>query len=150
MRRKCAALCHNRFFHDVEYHYDTMLEKNCRRRHFGDFFLINAFFYPFLWYRTRSVSSFSFFLWVYTQLVGFIGRVIGPSQGLYLNTGQHQHRINTHTPNIHTQNGIRTHDHSVRVSEDSSCLRPRGYCDRLAFERAKTVHASDRSATVTG
>jgi hypothetical protein len=28
-----------------------------------------------------------------------------------------------HTPNIH--------DPSVRVSEDSSCLSPRGYCDRL-------------------
>jgi hypothetical protein len=38
---------------------------------------------------------------------------------------------------------------SVRASEDSSCLRPRGHCDRLASERAKTVHA-DRAATVTG
>jgi hypothetical protein len=28
-------------------------------------------------------------------------------------------------------NGIRTHDPSVRASEDSSCLRPRGHCDRL-------------------
>jgi hypothetical protein len=41
------------------------------------------------------------------------------------------------------------HDPSVRVSEDSSCLRPRGYCDGLASERAKTVHALDRAATVT-
>jgi hypothetical protein len=45
---------------------------------------------------------------------------------------------------------LRTHDYSVRASEDSSCLRSRGHCDRLAFERAKTVHALDRAATVTG
>jgi hypothetical protein len=35
-----------------------------------------------------------------------------------------------HTPNIRALRGIRTHDPSVRASEDSSCLRPRGYCDR--------------------
>jgi hypothetical protein len=34
-----------------------------------------------------------------------------------------------HTPNIHALSGIRTHDRSIRTSEDSSCLRPRGYCD---------------------
>jgi hypothetical protein len=55
-----------------------------------------------------------------------------------------------YTPNIHDLSGIRIHDHSVRASEDSSCLRPLGYRDRLASERAKTVHALDRSATVTG
>jgi hypothetical protein len=31
---------------------------------------------------------------------------------------------------IHASSGIRTHDYSVRASEDSSCLRPRGHCDR--------------------
>jgi hypothetical protein len=35
-----------------------------------------------------------------------------------------------YTSNIHALNGIRTHDHSVRASEDSSCLRPVGYRDR--------------------
>jgi hypothetical protein len=39
---------------------------------------------------------------------------------------------------------------SVRASEDSSCLRPLDYRDRLASERAKTVHALDRSTIVTG
>jgi hypothetical protein len=29
--------------------------------------------------------------------------------------------------------GIRTHDPSVRASEGSSCLRPRGYCKRLTY-----------------
>jgi hypothetical protein len=57
-------------------------------------------------------------------------RVISPSQSRYLITGQHKHRINIHTPNIHALSGIRTHDPSVRASEDSSCLRPCGYCDR--------------------
>jgi hypothetical protein len=35
-----------------------------------------------------------------------------------------------HTPNIHILSGIRTHNPSVRASEDSSCLTPRGYCDQ--------------------
>jgi hypothetical protein len=36
----------------------------------------------------------------------------------------------THT-DIHALSGIRTHDSSVRAVEDSSsCLRPRGHCDR--------------------
>jgi hypothetical protein len=64
----------------------------------------------------------------FSQTVGLLGRVIIPSQSLYLNTGQHKH-----TPNIHVLSGIRTHDPSVRTSEDSSCLRPRGYCDRLVL-----------------
>jgi hypothetical protein len=32
-----------------------------------------------------------------SQLVGLLGRVISPSQGRYLNTGQHKYRINTCT-----------------------------------------------------
>jgi hypothetical protein len=32
--------------------------------------------------------------------------------------------------NIHALSGIRTHDPSVRASEDNSCLRRRGHCDR--------------------
>jgi hypothetical protein len=53
----------------------------------------------------------------------------GLSQGRYLNTGQHKHRIKAHT-DIHVLSGIQTHDPSFRASEDSSCLRPRGHCDR--------------------
>jgi hypothetical protein len=64
-------------------------------------------------------------------------------------TSQTQNK-RAHTPNIHALSGIRTHDHSVQASEDSSCLRQLGYRDRLASERAETVHALDRSATVTG
>jgi hypothetical protein len=32
--------------------------------------------------------------------------------------------------NIHVSSGTRTHDPSVRASEDGSRLRPRGHCDR--------------------
>jgi hypothetical protein len=65
----------------------------------------------------------------FLQTVGLFGRVISPSQGRYLHTGQ---RI--HTPNTHALSGIRTHDPGVRASEDSSCLRPRG-CDRLCVPK---------------
>jgi hypothetical protein len=36
----------------------------------------------------------------FSQTVGLLGRVISLSQGCYLNTGQHKHRINAYT-NIH-------------------------------------------------
>jgi hypothetical protein len=61
----------------------------------------------------------------------------------------HKHRT-TQTLNIYALSGIRTHCPGIRASEDNSCIRPLGYRDWLASERAKTVHASDRSATVTG
>jgi hypothetical protein len=56
-------------------------------------------------------------------------RVISTSYGRYLHTEQHKHRIISHT-DIHALSGIRTHDPRVRASKDSSCLRPRGHCDR--------------------
>jgi hypothetical protein len=66
---------------------------------------------------------------LFTQTVGLLGRVISSSQGRYLRTEQHKHRINAHT-NIHASSRIRTYDPSVRASEDSLCLRPLGYRDR--------------------
>jgi hypothetical protein len=51
--------------------------------------------------------------------------VISPSQGRYLHTGQHKQYTD-----IHAFSGIRSHDPSVRASEDSSSVRPRGYCNR--------------------
>jgi hypothetical protein len=70
---------------------------------------------------------FSFAI-IFTQ-TRLLGRAIIPSQARYLYTGQHKHRINAHR-DIHVLSRIRTHDPSVRASEDSSCLRPRGHCDR--------------------
>jgi hypothetical protein len=49
---------------------------------------------------------------IYTQSVRLLGRRISPSHGRYLHTEQ------THT-DIHASIGIRTHDPSVRASEDS-------------------------------
>jgi hypothetical protein len=37
---------------------------------------------------------------------------------------------NKRTQTSNASSGIRTHDPSVRASEDSSCLGPRGHCDR--------------------
>jgi hypothetical protein len=65
------------------------------------------------------------FLELFRHMIGLLGRVISPSQGLYLHrTTQHR---KTWT-NIHALSGIRTHDPSN--------------------QRAKT-HASDPTATVT-
>jgi hypothetical protein len=118
------------------------------------------FLYPFLLYRALTVSRFPFSLDLYT-----IGRtpwtsdlpVARPLPKYWTTQTQKNARArarahthtHTHTPNIHVRSGIRAHDHSVRASEDSSCLRPRCYCDRLGSERAKTVHTLDRLATVT-
>jgi hypothetical protein len=64
------------------------------------------------------------FLNLFTQSVGLLRRGISPSQGRYLHT---QNNTNT---DIHASSVIRNHDPSVRAGEDSSCLRPRGHCDR--------------------
>jgi hypothetical protein len=48
-QRKFAALCHNRFFQDVDYHYINTLDKlnlqtlHVRRRHIDALLLINVF-----------------------------------------------------------------------------------------------------------
>jgi hypothetical protein len=66
------------------------------------------------------------FLELFRHMAGLLGRVISPSQGLYLHrTTQHR---KTRT-NIHDLSGIRTHDPSNQPAE---------------------THASDRMATVIG
>jgi hypothetical protein len=67
----------------------------------------------------------------FSQTVGLLGRVISPSQGRYLNTRQHKYRINAYTHQISL--------HWVGVEPTIP-----------ASERAKTDHASDCAATVTG
>jgi hypothetical protein len=62
------------------------------------------------------------FLELFRHMVGLLGRVISPSQGLYLHRTTHHRKTRT---NIHALSGIRTHDPSNQP--------------------AKT-HASDRTA----
>jgi hypothetical protein len=61
-------------------------------------------------------------------MVGLLGWVISPSQGPCLHIGQHKRRLNAHR-DIHAVSGIWTHDHSVRMKEDRSCLRQHGHRD---------------------
>jgi hypothetical protein len=76
---------------------------------------------PGLWFFSFMISL---------QTVGLLGRGISPSQGLYLNTGQHKHRINTYS--YQTSMPCVGFEHTIPASE-----------------RAKTVHDLDRSAVVT-
>jgi hypothetical protein len=65
----------------------------------------------------------------FSQTVAFLGWVISSSQGLYLNTGQHKHRIIAYT--------------------QQTSMPWVGFEPTIpASGRAKTVHASDREATV--
>jgi hypothetical protein len=82
----------------------------------------------------RFVSLQFLNLW---HSVGFLGRVISPSQGRYL----------TQT-DINASSGIRTHYPSVRESEDSSCLRPRGHCDRLSTIAWRHMETWKYSSTI--
>jgi hypothetical protein len=71
-------------------------------------------------------------------MVVLLGRVIGPSQGLYLYTGQHkQKRTHAHT---------HTHTHTDQTSRPEVGFEP----TITASARAKPVNALDRLATVTG
>jgi hypothetical protein len=47
IQRKFAALCHIRFFQDLEYHYErlNLLTLHISHRHFDAFFLMNVFFF---------------------------------------------------------------------------------------------------------
>jgi hypothetical protein len=66
--------------------------------------------------------------WSFYTVCRTHGRGISPSQGRYLHIGQHKHRTNAHTsmPQVGFEPTI------------------------PVFERAKTVHALDRAATVIG
>jgi hypothetical protein len=61
-----------------------------------------------------------------------LGRVINPSRGLCLNTGQQRHRINAYTqPILCPEWDSNPRSQRSRESEDSLCLRPSGYCNRF-------------------
>jgi hypothetical protein len=90
---------------------------------------IHSFIHHWLYNPSFGPGLLFSFVIFFTQTVGLPGRVISPSQGCYIHTGQHKHRINAHT-DIYASSWIRTHDPRFQASKDSSCLRPRGHCDR--------------------
>jgi hypothetical protein len=79
---------------------------------------IHSFIHQWLYNPLLGRGLLFCFVISFTQTIGPFGRRIGPSQGRYLNTGQHKHRINAHT-DIHALNGILTHEPSVRASKGS-------------------------------
>jgi hypothetical protein len=77
-----------------------------------DLFQYQMFLYPVCLYTVNEYNFFFFAMALpahsgprpltqfrnhFSQTVGLLGRVISPSQGRYLNTGQHKHRINAYT-----------------------------------------------------
>jgi hypothetical protein len=91
---------------------------------------MKLFFFPLTLQPPWALAS-DFQFHDHLQTVGLLGRVISSSQGIYLNTGQHKHRINTYT---------------YQTSKPYVGFGP----TIPASKRAKTVHALYRSATVTG
>jgi hypothetical protein len=67
----------------------------------------------------------------FSQTVGLLGRVISPSECRHLNKGQHKHKINAYT-----------HQTSMPWVRFEPTIP--------GSERAKTVPALHRAATVTG
>jgi hypothetical protein len=85
----------------------------------------------YLWLYSPLLNLGRFFSFLIFHTLGLLGRRINPSQGLYLHTEQHKHRINAHR-----------HPWSMPwVGLEPSIP---------AFERANIVHALDREVTVTG
>jgi hypothetical protein len=87
---------------------------------------------PLLAYYTSSLDLGRFFRFLILYTVGRT-----PWTGDYpVARPLPTNRTNAHT-NIHVSSGIRTYDPSVRASENSSCLRPRGHRDRhlYSYER---------------
>jgi hypothetical protein len=75
-----------------------------------------------------GLGRFCFSSLIYTPSVRLLGRVISPSQGRYLQTGQNK------------QNNLTQTSHPLVVFEPTI----------PAFEQVKTLHASDRAVTVIG
>jgi hypothetical protein len=89
--------------------------------------ILFIFIHQWLYSPLLGPGLFFSFVIFFTQMVGLLGRVMSPSQGRYLHTEE------THTQTSMPLSGIRSHDPSVRASEDSSCLRPRGHRHRRAI-----------------
>jgi hypothetical protein len=90
--------------------------------------LQTSFIHSFIhqWHYSPLLRPGLFFSFVisFTQSAGLLGRVISPSQGRYLNIGQHKHRKKC----MHRHQCLQWN--SNPRSQRSSERRPRGHCDR--------------------
>jgi hypothetical protein len=121
-----------------------------RLDHTSDLRGAQIFFFQWLFQPIQGPGLLIQFRNNFSQTVGLLGRAISSSQGLYPHTEQHKQNKRIHTPNIHALRGIRTHDFSVRANEDSSSLRPRGYCDRRRFSSQGNNTSSTRGLPLYG
>jgi hypothetical protein len=85
-----------------------------------------------LWLYSHFVGSWPLFQFLILYIVGRTPGTGDQPVARPLPTPRTTQTQNKHT-DIHALSGIRTYDPSVRASEDSSCLRPRGHYDRPRF-----------------
>jgi hypothetical protein len=98
----------------------------------------NLFIYYLLWLYSPLLGLCRFFSFLILYTVGSTPWTGDQPDARPLPT----HRINAHNTDIHTLSGIQTHDANVRAGKDSSCLRPRGHCDRLYLPVTAEKYAS--------
>jgi hypothetical protein len=67
-----------------------------RNDHYTTYILIRSFIHEGLYSPLLGPGLFFSSIIIFTQTVGLFGRVISLSQGRYLHTGQHKHRIKAH------------------------------------------------------
>jgi hypothetical protein len=96
----------------------------------------NIFFFPVALQSFLDPGRLTYrrFLELFRHMVGLLGRVISPSQGLYLHrTAQHR---KTRT-NIHVLSGIRTHDPSIQPAKTQASDRMATVTDKIKFKLCK-------------
>jgi hypothetical protein len=86
-------------------------------------FIYLSIYRPFCW----ILALFQFLNRIHSRQNSLDGGSARRKVAIY--TQNNTNTEKTHT-DIHVVSGIRIHDPSVRASKDSSCLRPRGDCDR--------------------
>jgi hypothetical protein len=116
-------------FHDLKYvNFSLHACYTPHPFHSLGFIALIIYFFPVALQSSKDQGRLTYrrFLEIFRHMVRLLGRVISPSQGLYLHRATQHRKTRT---NIHAFSGIGTHDPSNQP--------------------AKT-HASDRTATVTG
>jgi hypothetical protein len=125
--------------HTQGFSWSDLIRDKCRILYIKD---ATSTFLLFFFFSSSSSSSCLFpsqllrNYWSYRQMVGLLGQVISPAA----RPPPIRDIPNTEETraDIHAQSGIRTHDPSVWVNEDISCLKPSSHCDRLKHECVKT------------